>query len=231
MDAEGFSTRAKAWFIGGGPGAPDLLTVRAARVIADADIVIWGGSLGMEQAVLESAREGVELMPWPPASMQDLLGAYERAAAEGLVVARLVGGDPAVYVNMDEELQYVRELGLAHEIVPGVGALSAAAAALGRQLVTAGTEEALVIASPKAGVQGLARLGGTLALYMVGDRGQELQRELLAAGHSGEERCAVTHRLSWPDEIVFTCRLDELGERLDEPDLGQQTLVLVGLCA
>lgn len=231
MDAEGFSTRAKAWFIGGGPGAPDLLTVRAARVIADADIVIWGGSLVMEHAVLESAREGVELMPWPPASMQDLLGAYERAAAEGLVVARLVGGDPAVYVNMDEELQYVRELGLAHEIVPGVGALSAAAAALGRQLVTAGTEEALVIASPKARVSELARLGGTLALYMAGERGQELQRELLAAGHSGEARCAVGHRLSWPDEIVFTCRLDELGERLDEPYLGQQTLVLVGLCA
>lgn len=229
LGAKGPVTRAKAWFLGGGPGAPDLLTVRAARAIAGADLVIWGSSMLMEEVVLEHAQPEAELMPWPPASMQDLLGAYDRAVAGELVVARVIGGDPAIYVNMDEELQRVRELGLAHEIVPGVGALSAAAAALGRQLVTAGTEEALTIASPKAGVRELARHGATLALYMVSDKGRELQRDLLAAGHPVEARCAVTHRLSWPDEVVFTCRLDALGERLEDPGLSGQTLVVVGI--
>lgn len=223
-------SRAKAWFLGSGPGAPDLLTLRAARAIADADIVIWGARLVMEEAVLEHARKEAELLPWPPASMRDLLGAYDRAVAEDLVVARLIGGDPAVYVKLDEELEHVRGVGLGYEIVPGVGALSAAAAALGRQLVTAGSEEALVIASSKGELAELARQGSVLAVYMAGERGDELQRQLLAAGRPPSTQCAVANRLSWPDEAVFTCRLDELAERLGDPNLDRQTLVIVATC-
>jgi precorrin-4/cobalt-precorrin-4 C11-methyltransferase len=179
--------------------------------------------------VTEHARSQAELMPWPPATMAQLLDAYDRAAAQDLVVARLVGGDPAVYVKLEEELERVRQLGLPHEIVPGVGALSAAAAALGRQLVTAGSDDALVIASPKARVRELAGRGATMALYMAGERGDELQRELLAAGHPKDAECAVAHRLSWPDEAVFRCRLGELGERLESPALARQTLVIVAM--
>lgn len=82
-------SRAKVWFVGGGPGAPDLLTVRAARVMAEADIVIWGAALLTEAVVADHARAGAELMPWPPATMADIYAAYDRAKAQDLVVARL----------------------------------------------------------------------------------------------------------------------------------------------
>ena len=218
-------SRAKAWFLGGGPGASDLLTVRAARVIGAADVVIWGARLIDEAAITEHAGPGAELIPWPPATMDELLGAYDRAVREELVVARLVGGDPAIFVKLDDELERVRELGLAHEIVPGVGALSAAAAALGRQLVTAGSDDSLLIASARSGLQERDRI----AVYKAGESGGELQQKLLADGFSAGARCAVAHRLTWPDEVFFTCTLGELGQRLSTPELDRSTLVLVGM--
>ena len=221
-------SRAKAWFLGGGPGAGDLLTVRATEAIAEADIVIWGERLVMEEAITANARPGAELMPWPPATMEELLGAYERASREDLVVARLIGGDPAVYVDMGEELAKVRELGLPHEIVPGVGALSAAAALLGCELARAKSEQQLAIVSTRGELE---RLGGeevTMAVYMSGREGEELPRRLQAAGYGPETPCAVVASASWPQQQVVRCRLEALGEQLAEERFERRTLVLVG---
>ena len=221
-------SRARVWFIGGGPGAPDLLTLRGAEAIAEADVVIWGRNLLMEETVTRHAREDAELLPWPPATMEELLGAYDRAKEGDLVVARLVGGDPAVYVKLGDELDRVRELGLPHEIVPGVGSLGAAAAALGGELVTAGTEQALILVPRGGSVEELARHGATMTVYMAGDRPRELQAELLAGGYPPETSCAVVHRVSWPDEEVFRCRLEELGERVEGGGLERHTLIILG---
>ncbi|MGH2984750.1 MAG: SAM-dependent methyltransferase [Solirubrobacterales bacterium] len=228
-------SRAKAWFLGGGPGAPDLLTLRATRAIAEADIVIWGSRHVMEGVVTEHAQPSAELIPWPPATMEDLLGAYERAAENDLVVARLIGGDPAVYVSMSEEIERARELELPYEVVPGVGALSAAAAALGGELVTARTDETLLIVSPKAEIERLADPAVTIAVYMAGRSEVDLQQRLLAGGYPPETPCAVFSRLTWPDEAALECRLDQLADRLDElgaelgdENFGRQTLLLAG---
>lgn len=222
-------SRAKAWFLGAGPGAPDLLTIRAARAIADADVVIWGRRLLMEEAVTEHARGGAELLPWPPASMAQLLDAYDRAARDDLVVARLVGGDPAIFVKMGEELDHVHGLGLPFEIVPGIGSLGAAAAAIGRELIMAGTSEELIIASAKSPLPELARDEVVVAVYMAGDNAGELQEALTAGGRAPGTPCVIAHRLSWPDETVVICRLDELSGRLEDERFRRQTLVLVGV--
>jgi precorrin-4/cobalt-precorrin-4 C11-methyltransferase len=221
-------SRAKAWFLGGGPGAGDLLTVRAAGAIAEADIVIWGERLVMEEAVTANARPEAELMPWPPATMEELLGAYERARQEDLVVARLIGGDPAVYVDMGEELAKVRELGLPHEIVPGVGALSAAGALLGRELARAHSEQQLAIVSTRGELE---RLGGdevTMAIYMSGREGEGLPLRLEAAGYGPGTPCAIVGSASWPQQEVVRCPLEELEEQLADERFERRTLVLVG---
>ena len=220
-------TRAKAWFLGGGPGAADLLTVRAARAIAEADIVIWGARLVMEEGVTENARPDAELIPWPPATMHQILGAYSRAKAEDLVVARLVTGDPAVYVDMSQELDRVRELGLDHEIVPGAGALSAAAALLGTELVTAHSERSLLITSPKAPIEKLANPGEVTAVFMSG-REPDLPERLIAAGYPPSTRCAVISHATWPEEVVVQAELGELDSVLADERHDRQTILLVG---
>ena len=220
-------SRAKAWFLGGGPGAADLLTVRAARAIAEADIVIWGARLVMEEAVTENARPDAELLPWPPATMDELLEAYSRAKSDDLVVARLVTGDPAVYVDMEQELDRVRSLGLDHEIVPGVGALSAAAALLGSELVTAHTDGSLLITSPKAPLEQLADPREATAVFMAGKE-RDLQERLIAAGYSPSAPCAVISHATWPEELVVRGQVDQLDSILADERHDRQTIVLVG---
>jgi precorrin-4 methylase len=227
-------SRGKVFLVGGGPGAADLLTVRGARAIAASDIVIWGQPLVTEELVREHARPEAEIVAWPPATMAEVENAYDRAAAAGLTVARLHGGDPAIYARLAEELERVRTRGLEVEVIPGVTAACAAAAALGWELTSEADRRPLVIASAQGQGGGLApqleRLaagGDALALYMTGSCGGEVQRALLDGGYAPSTRCAIGHRVSWPGELLDTCRLAELGERLDELDVERFTVILV----
>ncbi len=228
-------SRAKVWFLGGGPGAADLLTVRAARVLAEADIVIWGKALLTDAVVADHARASAELRPWPPATMSDIYAAYDQAKSEDLVVARLFWGDPAIFGAVRDEAHEVSERGVPLEVVPGVSSLGAFAAALRLELTTApGGSPPLILAAPRddppAGqrIQDLAGHGATMALFMAGKRAEELQADLLAAGFAPETPCAVGSRVSWPDEVVVTCRLDRLAAEISAGGLERHTLVLVG---
>ena len=207
-------------FAGCGPGAADLLTLRAARAIAEADIVIWGRTLLEEAAVREHVRAGAEVIAWPPATMKEVERAYDRARDESLTVVRLKSGDPAVFGQMEPELSAVRERGLAIEVVPGVSALAAAAAALGVELTTAGT---LAIVAP-----GEPRQVGAAALFMPGGDGAAIERALRDQGIGDADPCVIAHRVSWPGELLLACPLIELAERLDDLALGGMTLVVAG---
>ena len=227
--------RAKVWFLGGGPGAFDLLTVRAAKVLGDADVVIWGQSLLSEKTVREYARAEVELVPWPPATISDIHEAYDRAARDDLLVARLCWGDPALYGGVRAEAREARMRGLPVEVVPGVSSLGAAAAALCTELTQApGDPPPLILAAPRDDppptqrIRELASHGATMALFMAGKRGEQLQAELLEGGFPPDTPCAVAHRVTWPDEVVVTCRLERLAETMNDSELERHTMVLVG---
>lgn len=222
-------TRSKVWFLGAGPGAPDLLTVRAARALAQADVVVWGRNLMEDALVEEHARADAERVSWPPATMADIHAVYDRAQTETLVVARLLWGDTSIYGSVRDEIREAAGRGLDHEVVPGVSAYSAAAAALGIDLTRAPTvSQSLIVTAPSAPepMHELARHGGTLAIHMVRERGEELQRELMRGGYAPDSPCAVMHRVSREGEVIARCRLDELAATLAGRD--SHTLVLVG---
>lgn len=227
--------RAKVWFLGGGPGAADLLTVRAANVIAQADVVIWGQSLLSEEAIREHARADAELVSWPPATTSDVHDVYDRAVRDDLVVARVCWGDPALYGGVRVEAREARERGLSVEVVPGVSSLAAAAAALCIELTRApNAPPPLILAvpqddpAPAQRIPELASHGATMAFFMAGRRGEQMQAELLAGGFNPDTPCAIAHRVTRPDEVVFTCRLDQLADAMDDPELDRHTMVLVG---
>ena len=221
----------RVMFVGGGPGAPDLLTVRAARAIGSADIVIWGRALLSEAAVIEHARPDAELVVWPPATIDDVLRAYDRARDESLTVVRLKSGDPSLFGELDPELSAVIDRGLAYELVPGVSSLGAAAAALGVELTVSGGE-LLVTAGgaleSSGALVGIAAGGGTVALLVPGARAGEVQAKMEAAGLPGTIPCAVAHQVSWPGELVLRCELSELAEQVRELGLDGLTLFIVG---
>src|SRR5262249_7985926 len=141
--------RAKVWFIGAGPGAADLLTLRAAAVIAAADVVIWASSL-VQAEVLEHARPGAQIVDSAALPLEDAPARDERALGEDLVVARIHCGDPALWGAVQEQRELCDELGLAHETIPGVSAYSAVAALAGRELTIPELAQSVI----------LTRLGG-----------------------------------------------------------------------
>ena len=223
----------KLWLLGTGPGAADLLTVRAARALADADVVVWGKAPMRDAVVEEYARADAELVPCPPAEAADIDAVYDRAMQEGLVVARLHWGDPAIFGSVRNEVRAARERGLECEVVPGITSLSAASAALEIELTAAPQSSRPLILSQARGdpvpIRELARHGATLALFMVAERAEELQRELIAGGYAPDARCGLAHRVSYPEnEVVLTCRLDELAATVAERGLDSHTIILVG---
>ena len=135
----------RVWFIGAGPGAPDLLTLRGARLIGEADVVVWARSL-VNEGVLEHARAGAEIFESTTIPLEGVRELYERALAEDLKVARIHSGDPSIYGAVMEQIELCEELGLQWEIVPGVSSLGAAAAAIGRELTVPEISQSVILA-------------------------------------------------------------------------------------
>ena len=231
------AARPKVWFVGAGPGDPDLLTFRAAAAIRAADVVVWAGSL-VHPGVLGHARPGAELLDSSRMTLEEVTAVYRRAVAECLVVARVHSGDPTLYGAVQEQAAACDALGLAWEIIPGVSSLGAAAAAAGAELTVPGVAQSVVLTRlatrtgasmpPRERVRDFARFGTTMALFLSCSRPKALQAELEAGGYPPDTPCAVVYRATWPDEVVIRCELRDLARRVREARITRQALVLVG---
>ena len=228
--------RAKVWFIGAGPGAADLLTLRAAAVIAAADVVIWASSL-VQAEVLEHARPGAQIVDSAALPLEDVRALYERALAEDLVVARIHSGDPALWGAVQEQRELCDELGLAHETIPGVSAYSAVAALAGRELTIPELAQSVILTRlgggktpmpPGEEIADFARHGTTMAVFLSAARSGQLQAELLAGGYPPDTPVLVAYRATWPDELVVDCTVGTLAETVRARKLWKHTLFLVG---
>lgn len=236
MTSEQTSTRGKVWFVGAGPGAADLLTLRGARVIGEADVVVWAASL-VHADVLEHARPGAEVVDSSQLAMEGVLPIYERAAREGLSVARVHSGDPALWGAVQEQLDRCVALGLDVEIVPGVSAFTAVAAIAQRELTIPEVAQSVVLTRLEGGktpmppgetVRGFAAHGTTMAVFLSAARSGRLAEELLAGGYPADTPVVVAYRATWPDELVVSCTVATLEETVKEHRLWKHTLFLVG---
>lgn len=225
----------KVWFIGAGPGAPDLLTLRGARLIAEADVVVWARSL-VDERVLEHASPAAEIVESTTIPLEGVREIYERAARDGLRVARIHSGDPSIYGAVMEQIELCEGIGLEWEIVPGVSSLGAAAAAIGRELTVPEIAQSVILTRRASrtpmpvgeDIRSFAAHGTTMAIFLSAARPRALQQELLDGGYAPDTPCAVVYRASWPDEQVIECRLSELADRIREAGFTRQALILVG---
>jgi precorrin-4/cobalt-precorrin-4 C11-methyltransferase len=225
----------KVWFIGAGPGAPDLLTIRGAKLIAEADVVVWARSL-VHEGVLEHARPEAKIIESTTIPLEGVRELYERATREDLRVARVHSGDPSLWGAVQEQIELCEELRLDWEIVPGVSSLGAAAAAIGRELTVPEVSQSVVLTRRASrtpmpnneSIRTFAAHGTTMAIFLSAARPRLLQGELIEGGYTPETPCAVVYRASWPDEQVIECPLGELAERIREAGFTRQVLVLVG---
>ena len=223
-------------FVGAGPGAADLITVRGARVIERADIVIWASSL-VDAGIVAGARPDAVVVDSASLPLEGIEPLYQRARDEGLLVARVHTGDPSLYGATAEQRRICDRLGLPHRTIPGVSAFSAAAARMDVEITVPEVAQSMILTRLEGGrtpmperetVRGFAAHGTTMALYLSAARNRVLQAELLAGGYPPETPCIVGYRVSWPDELMLRCRLDELSATMAEHKLWKHTIVLVG---
>jgi len=225
-------------FVGAGPGAADLITLRGAARLAAADVVVWASSL-VPEAVLDHCRPGVELHDSATMTLEDVLAVYA-AHDEATPIVRLHSGDPAVYGAIAEQMDWCRAQGRSFEIVPGVSSLAAAAATLTRELTVPGVSQSVVLTRlagrtaasmpPGEGVAAFAPHGATMAVFLSGARPDELQAELLAtrSAYRPDTPAVIVVRGSWPDEQVARTTVGRLADELRATGATMTVLVLVG---
>ncbi len=221
-------------FVGAGPGAVDLITLRGAQRLATADVVIWAASL-VPEAVLSHCRPGVHLHDSKTMTLEDVIAVYEQHPEAAIV--RLHSGDPAVYSAIAEQIDWCMANERAFEIVPGVGAVAATAAAIGRELTVPAVAQSVVLTRlahrtsasmpDNEGVAAYARVGGTMAVFLSAARPEALQAELRTIGsaYSDETPAVIAARVSWPDEQIVRTSVGRLAD--DLVALGAKTTVLV----
>jgi precorrin-4/cobalt-precorrin-4 C11-methyltransferase len=212
-------------FVGAGPGAGDLITVRGARRIGEADVVVWPASAIPPEAVRGHATPNAELVDCSRYGHEHMLQLYRRAAAQRLAVARLVPGDAALWSGVQRQFEACRRLGLQVEIVPGVSALAAVLAATGRELA-----EPAVVLARQDGSGGPAPHGGhdTLAVTTSAARTEALAVALRAAGRPDDTPVLVGYKPSRPDQLLLATTLGELAGTVKRHRLWLPALFLIG---
>ena len=228
--------RGRVTFVGAGPGAADLITVRGAEALQRADIVVWAASL-VHPDVLAYAREGAEIVDSTALTLESTVDVYRRAATGGLHVVRLHSGDPALWGAVQEQLDACAALGLPTAVVPGVSAFAAVAAAAGRELTVPEVAQSVILTRLEGGrtpmppgerIAAFAAHGATMAVFLSAARARQLASELLAGGYPPETPAVVGYRVSWPDELVLHCTVGTLAETVRAHKLWKHTLFLVG---
>lgn len=224
-------------FVGAGPGAADLITMRGARRIAEADIVLWTATLVAPECVQEHVRPDAELVDSSRLTHEQTLEIYRRVERDRLNAVRMHAGDPSLWGAVQEQHDVCARMALDVEIVPGVAGFSAAAASIGHELTAPDVAQSLVLTQMEGGnaempdgdkVREFAKHGTTMALFLSAARVGQLVEELQAGGYTDDTPVVVAHKVTWPDELVVRTTLGDLPRAVKQHKLWRHTLFLVG---
>ena len=230
-------TPGTVYFIGAGPGAPDLITVRGRDIIAQADLILYADSLVDEAVPAAYARPTARVVGSAGLDLEQIVALMVETARAGGVVARVHTGDPSLYGAIHEQMAALDAQGVAYEMVPGVTAAFAAAARLGIELTVPEVTQTLIVTRvagrtpvpPGEALRKLAAHGASLALYLsVGQIAQVVAEALAGGAYAPDTPVAVVYRATWPDERVITGTLADIAARVREAGLTRHALILVG---
>ena len=221
-------------FIGAGPGAPDLLTLRGHALIARCPVCLYAGSL-VPTEVVAHAPAGARVLDTAPMTLDEIIAEMQAAHARGEDVARVHTGDPSLYGATGEQMRRLDALGIPYDVTPGVPAYTAAAATLRRELTLPGISQTIILTRmagktpmpPDEDLANLARTRATLAIHLSIGRTAEAAR-ILIPFYGADCPVAVVHRASWPDEAILRGTLADIGAKVEAAKITRTALILVG---
>ena len=223
------------YFVGAGPGAPDLITVRGQRLLEQADVIIYAGSL-VNPALLQTAKPSCEVYNSAYMTLEEVISVMEAAAQAGKSCVRLHTGDPSFYGAVREQMDELDKREIPYESCPGVSAMFGAAAAMNLEYTLPGVSQTVII-SRTAGrtpvpereeIRKLAAHQSTMVLYLSAGKMEKLQAELLAGGYAPGTPAAIVYKATWPEEKRFRCTVRTLAETAQANGITKTALVIVG---
>jgi len=224
------------YFIGAGPGAADLITVRGQRLLSRCPVCLYAGSI-MPDDLLAYCPPDAKVVDTGPLTLEQIVAEIADADAAGDDVARLHSGDPSLYSALAEQCRRLDALGIGYEIVPGVPAFAAAAAALGRELTVPGVAQTVTLTRvatlstpmpPGEDLATLALSGATLVLHLAAAQIDTVVPQLLAGGYRLETPAAVVAFASWPQQTVLRGTLADIAEQMHDTNITKTAVIIVG---
>lgn len=224
------------YFIGAGPGAADLITVRGQRLLCRCPVCLYAGSI-MPDDLLALCPPDARIIDTGPLTLEQIATEIVDADAAGHDVARLHSGDPSLYSALAEQCRRLDALGIGYEIVPGVPAFAAAAAALRRELTVPGVAQTVTLTRvatlstplpPGEDLPSLARSGATLVLHLAAAQIDVIVPQLLAGGYQPETPAAVVAFASWPQQTVLRGTLADIAGQVHDAAITKTAVIVVG---
>ena len=222
-------------FIGAGPGAPDLITVRGLSLIKLCPVILYAGSLVPEAVIAEAASDAL-IIDTAPMNLDEIMVEMEKAFAAGHDVARVHSGDPSIYGAIGEQMRRLDVMGIPYNVIPGVSAYAAAAAEMKRELTLAGGSQSVIVtptavrssAMPNSeDLETFAKSGATLAIHLSINNMAKVVRELTPY-YGGDCPVAVCYRVGWPDQEIIEGTLVDIRDKVKSKGFTRTALIMVG---
>lgn len=224
-------------FVGAGSGAADLITVRGAKLLGEADVVIYAGSL-VNPALLDYTKPGCEIHDSAKLTLEEVIALIEKAEAEGKTTVRLHTGDSSIYGAVREQFDELEKRDIGYDVCPGVSAFCGAAAALRAEYTLPDVSQTVIITRApgrtpvpeRESIRSLAAHQATMVLFLSTSLTELLQAELLTGGYTADTPAAVVYKATWPEEKIFRCTVGTLHETVTGNGLTKTSLIVVGNC-
>ena len=222
-------------FVGAGPGAGDLITLRGAKLLEEADQVIYAGSL-VNPALLTRCRPDCRILNSAEMTLEQVIAAIEEFEQRGLMTVRLHTGDPCLYGAVREQTDRLDALGIPYDVTPGVSSFCAAAASLHAEYTLPGLSQTLILTRmagrtpvpERERLEELAKHGASMALFLSAGMLREVQAALLQGAYTENTPAAIVYKASWPEEKALHCTVGTLAETAREAGITKTALILVG---
>jgi len=225
----------EVFFVGAGPGDAELITVKGARLLREADVIVYAGSLVDRELVRLYAPEA-RVYDSAGMNLEETTTILAQAALDGRKVVRLHTGDPSIYGAIQEQMAELDRLGIGYRVVPGVTSAFAAAATLKQELTLPEVSQTVIITRlagrtpvpDRERLSEIARIGATLVIYLSISMIEKVVAELLEGAYTPATPVAVVAKASWPDELVVEGTLADIAAKVQQAGIGKQALILVG---
>ncbi len=223
------------YFVGAGPGAPDLITMRGARLLGEADVIIYAGSL-VNPALLGYRKGGCEVYDSSKMTLEEVIGVMAPAVQAGKMVVRLHTGDPCVYGAHREQMDELDRIGIAYEVCPGVSSFCGAAAALKAEYTLPNVSQTVILARmegrtpvpEKEDIASLAAHGATMVVFLSAGQLEQLTEKLIEGGYAPDTPAAIVYKASWPDEKLIRTTVSRLAEDAKREGITKTALITIG---